>query len=106
MVERFDIYWVQLDPTRGREIRKTRPCVIVSPDELNTKLGTVIIAPVTSSLKKITFRVQCTIKNKIASIFLDQIRTVDNSRLVQKIGQLPPKASPDALDPLKKMVTF
>jgi mRNA interferase MazF len=77
MVRQFDIYWVNLDPTQGSEIAKIRPCVVVSPDELNASLRTVIVIPITSTVKAYPFRVPCA-KGEIAA---DQIRTVDKSRI-------------------------
>ncbi len=82
------VYWVDLDPTRGGEIRKTRPCVVISPDELNAHLRTVIIAPVTSGGRTYPWRVECRIQQKRGRVALDQIRTVDRERLVGYIGIL------------------
>jgi len=84
----YDVHWVNLDPTIGREITKTRPCVIISPNELNKGLGTVLIAPVTSTIRNYPFRSLCIIKEKSGSIALDQIRCVDKTRLSKKIGKL------------------
>jgi len=88
VVNRFDIYLVSLDPTRGSEIRKTRPCVVISPDEMNHNIKTVIIAPMTSSGKKYPTRTPLEFKGKKGQIVLDQIRTVDKARLIKKIGRL------------------
>lgn len=81
LVKRFEVYWVDLDPTQGSEIQKRRPCLVVSPDDLNAKLATVIIAPITSTLKGWPFRVQVRFLGKQGEVALDQIRTVDQSRL-------------------------
>lgn len=87
-VSRFDIYYVNLDPTIGSEIKKTRPCVIISPDEMNFNIRTVIIAPLTSKLRNYPTRVSCRVEGKQGQIVIDQIRTVDKVRLVKKIGTL------------------
>ena len=81
MVEQYGIYWVNLDPTQGSEIAKTRPCVVVSPDDLNRHLRTVVVIPITSTIKNYPFRVRCVIKGKQGEIATDQIRTIDKSRL-------------------------
>ncbi|MBV5306760.1 MAG: type II toxin-antitoxin system PemK/MazF family toxin [Desulfobulbaceae bacterium] len=86
VVKRFEVYLVSLDPTMGSEIRKTRPCLVISPDEMNLYIATVIVAPMTTKGKDYPTRVNCTFKRKHGQVVLDQIRTVDKSRLVQKIG--------------------
>jgi mRNA interferase MazF len=86
---RFDVHLVVLDPTQGSEIRKTRPCVIVSPDEMNRHIATVIIAPMTSSRRNYPTRVDITFQRRRGQVVLDQIRTVDKSRLVRRLGRLP-----------------
>jgi mRNA interferase MazF len=88
VIKRYDIVWVNLDPTIGKEIKKTRPCIIISPDELNEKLDTVIVAPITSTIKKWPFRLTITINNKQSSIAFDQIRTVSKLRVAKKIGSI------------------
>ncbi|PZO39631.1 MAG: transcriptional regulator [Pseudanabaena frigida] len=85
---RFDIFLVNLDPTIGSEIQKTRPCVIVSPNELNRNISTVIIAPMTTKGRAYPTRVICQFQEKEGQIVLDQIRTVDKSRLVKRIGEI------------------
>ncbi len=87
-VRRGDVYTVELNPTRGREIRKTRPCVIVSPDELNAALGTFIVAPLTTGGHPYPFRVACRFAGKDGHVVLDQIRTVDRERLGKRLGAL------------------
>jgi mRNA interferase MazF len=87
-VRRGDVYTVELNPARGREIRKTRPCVIVSPDELNAALGTFIVAPLTSGGHPYPFRVACRFAGKDGHVVLDQIRTVDRERLGKRLGAL------------------
>jgi len=86
--QRFDVYLVNLDPTVGSEIKKTRPCVIVSPNEMNNHISTIIVAPLTSKLRNYPTRVPCRVEGKQGQIVLDQIRTVDKSRLVKKISTL------------------
>ena len=88
MVERFEVYLINLDPTVGREIKKTRPCLIVSPDEMNKYLSTVIIAPMTTKGKAYPMRVKCKFQSKDGMIVLDQIRSVDKSRLVKRLGTI------------------
>lgn len=85
-VKRFDVYLVSLDPTQGYEMQKTRPCVIISPDEINRHIATVIIAPMTTRGRDYPTRVTCTFQGKEGQIVLDQLRTVDKSRLVKKLG--------------------
>ena len=87
-VKRGDVYLIDLSPTRGREIRQTRPCVVVSPDELNAHLQTYIVAPVTTGGHRYPFRVRCRFGGKAGHVILDQIRTVDRERLVRRRGQL------------------
>ena len=82
---RFDVYLVNLDPIIGSEIQKTRPCIIISPDEMNENISTVIIAPLTSKLRDYPTRIPCKLDNKQGQIVLDQIRTIDKSRLIKKI---------------------
>jgi mRNA interferase MazF len=85
---RGDVFLVSLDPTRGSEIKKTRPCIVVSPDELNLHLRTVIVAPLTSAGHAYPFRVACTFEGKSGFVVLDQLRTVDRERLVKRLGRL------------------
>jgi mRNA interferase MazF len=83
VVKRFDVFLVNLDPTIGSEIKKTRPCVVVSPDEMNRHIATVIIAPMTTKGKAYPTRVVCQFQGKDGQIILDQIRTIDKTRLVE-----------------------
>lgn len=106
VAKRFDIYWVRLDPTVGKEIKKTRPAIIISPNEMNDHLDTVLIAPVTSTIKRIKFRPECIINDKHSSILLDHIRSVDKSRLIQKIGALSSKDKIKVLDTLQQMFSL
>ena len=95
--ERGGIYLVELDPTRGSEIRKTRPCVVVSPDELNAHLRTVIVAPMTTAGQPYPWRVPCRFRNKAGTVAVDQLRTVDRERLTQRLGALPEATVRDVL---------
>jgi mRNA interferase MazF len=87
-LKRFEIYLVNLDPTVGSEIKKTRPAVIVSPNEMNEHLRTVIIAPMTTTRKQYPTRVNLTFQKKSGQVVLDQIRTIDKTRLVKKLGSI------------------
>ena len=88
VVKRFEVYLVNLDPTVGSEIRKARPCLIISPDEMNRHIATVIVAPMTTKGRDYPTRVKCAFQGKTGQIVLDQIRTVDKVRLVQKLGRI------------------
>ena len=88
MVTRFEVYLINLDPTPGREIQKTRPCLIVSPDEMNQHLSTVIIAPMTTKGKAYPMRVNCKFQGREGMIVIDQLRAVDKLRLVKRLGQI------------------
>lgn len=90
-VNQYSIYWIELDPTRGSEVNKTRPCVIISPDDMNQYIKTVIIAPLTHTLKPYPSRVMCEVKGEKGAIMLDQIRTVDKSRIGAVIDKLDSK---------------
>ncbi len=103
VVRRFEVYLVALDPTLGREIKKTRPCVVVSPDEMNRHLSTAIIAPMTTKGLDYPTRVACTFQGKTGKVVLDQIRTVDQIRLVKKLGVLSPAAGKRTLGVLMEM---
>jgi len=102
-VSRFDVYLINLDPTRGHEIKKTRPCLIISPDEMNHYISTVIVAPMTSKGRNYPSRVPCTFKGIRGQVVLDQIRTVDKSRLVRKIGKISKPVQQKTLVVLQEM---
>ncbi|BAP57652.1 PEMK-like protein [Thioploca ingrica] len=87
-IRRFEVYLVSLDPTTGHEIKKTRPCVVISPDEMNKHIKTVIIAPMTTKRCAYITRIPITFDSKEGEIVLDQIRTVDKSRLVEYLGKV------------------
>lgn len=91
MVGQYEIYWIILDPTLGSEINKVRPCLIISPDDSNKFLNTVIIAPITSTLKSFPMRMNITLDNKTGQIAFDQIRCVDKVRIKGKMGALDKK---------------
>lgn len=102
-LKRFEVYLVNLDPTIGAEIQKTRPCSIVSPDELNRQIRTVIVAPLTTKGQAYPTRVNCRFQGKAGQVVLDQIRTVDRARLVKRLGRLDRKASARVLEVLQEM---
>lgn len=87
-IHQYEVYWISLDPTRGSEMAKTRPCVVVSPDEMNEFLRTLIIIPITSTVKMYPWRIKCAVADRQGSIAADQIRVVDKTRLGSKIGKL------------------
>ena len=103
VVERFDVYLVNLDPTVGSEIKKTRPCLIVSPDEMNRHIATVIAAPMTTKGRPYPTRVQCHFQGKRGQIVLDQIRTIDKSRLIRRLGRISAPERAEALNRLAEM---
>jgi mRNA interferase MazF len=103
MVRRGDVFLVNLDPTRGGEIQKTRPCVVVSPDELNAHLRTFIITPLTTGTHSYPFRIACRFEGKSGYIVLDQIRTVDRERLVRRLGKLSSSTLEQTLAILQEM---
>jgi len=100
---RSEVYLVNLDPTVGSEIQKTRPCVVISPDELNRHIRTTIVAPLTSRGRLYPTRVRCTFDRRAALIVLDQIRTVDTSRIVRRLGQIDPATMAAVLAVLGQM---
>ncbi len=103
VVTRFDVYLITLDPTEGYEIKKTRPCVIVSPDEMNRNIQTVIIAPMTKQGHNYPTRVPVTFQDKLGEIVLDQLRTVDKSRLLKKLGKVDKNTGSQILSVLTTM---
>ena len=88
VVKRFDVYLVNLDPTVGHEIKKTRPCLVVSPDEMNRHIATIIVAPMSTKARSYPSRVRCRFEGKNAHIVLDQLRTVDKARLIKRLGRI------------------
>ncbi len=102
-VRRGEVFLVNLDPTVGGEIQRTRPCVIVSPDELNAHLRTFIVAPLTTGDHPYPFRVSCRFRGRTGHVVVDQIRTVDSERLVRRLGLLSPTALGKTLSVLEEM---
>ena len=100
---RGEVHLVRLDPTLGREIQKTRPCLVVSPDELNQYLRTVIVAPMTTGGEKYPWRVPCRFQRRSGFVALDQIRTVDAERLLRRLGRLTPETTTAVLQRLQEM---
>lgn len=90
---RYEVWLVALDPSRGSEIRKTRPCVIVSPDEMNRHLMTAIVAPMTTTERAYPTRIAVALQGKKGQVALDQLRAVDRQRLVRKLGSISPKTA-------------
>ena len=103
VVKRFDVYLVNLDPTLGSEIQKTRPCLIISPDEMNDHIATVIVAPMTTKGRDYPTRVNCHFEGKEGQIVLDQIRTIDKIRLVKKLGKISASIQKEVLSVLMEM---
>lgn len=100
---RGEVYLVALDPSRGREIRKTRPCAVVSPDELNDHLQTVLVAPMTTGGHPYPFRIPCRFRRRDGYVVLDQLRAVDTGRLVQRLGKLSAGTQRTVLNTLQEM---
>lgn len=100
---RFSVHLVSLDPTQGSEIQKTRPCLIISPDEMNTHLQTVIVAPMTTGGKVYPTRISCLFDGKSGFIALDQIRTVDKTRLIKRLGEIEKSLQTTVLETLQEM---
>jgi mRNA interferase MazF len=103
VIHRFEVHLVSLDPAAGGEIRKTRPCLVLSPDEMNRYVRTVIVAPMTTAGPSYPTRVPCRFQGKDGQVVLDQIRTVDRARLVKKLGRLDRETSASLLDVLQEM---
>jgi mRNA interferase MazF len=106
VVNRFDVYLVGLDPTVGSEIQKTRPCLVISPDEMNKHLRAVTVAPMTSTSKDYPTRVPCIFRKKQGHIVLDQIRTIDKERLLKRLGTIDPNAQLEVVSVLQRMFAF
>lgn len=104
VIKQYAVHWIDLDPTVGSEISKTRPCVIISPDQMNKYLGTVIVAPLTHTIRAFPSRVTCEIRGNKGSIVLDQIRTVDKTRLGTTLDQLNSSEIADVKNVLNQML--
>ncbi len=102
-IKRFDVFLISLDPTQGSELKKTRPCLVISPNEMNDFIRTVIIAPLTSTSKLYPTRIPVLFDKKQGYVVLDQIRTVDKSRLIKKMGNIDEEYKKDILDILQEM---
>lgn len=102
-INRFDILLVSFDPSQGHEIKKTRPCMIVSPNEMNKYIKTLIVAPMTSKIRNYPTRIPVVFESKEGTIALDQIRTIDKSRIIRNLGTLDTKIANTVLETLGKM---
>ncbi len=102
-LQRGDVLLVQLDPTAGSDIRKTRPCLIVSPDELNDALSTLIVAPMTTGGHRYPFRVPCRFQNRNGFIVLDRLHTIDRARAVRRLGRISSRSLEKSLEILHAM---
>ncbi len=105
VAQRFEVWLVNLDPTIGHEIKKTRPCLIISPDEMNRHIATIIIAPMTTKCRPYPSRTNCHFQGKDGQIALDQIRTIDKDRLVKKLGKIDANTKREVLALLLEMFT-
>ena len=103
VVRRFEVYLIDLDPTVGSEIQKARPCLVISPDEMNRYIATLIVAPMTTAARNYPSRVSVHFQEKDGQIVLDQIRTVDKSRLVKRLGKISTKTEEEVLAVLQEM---
>jgi len=106
VINRFDVYLINLDPTVGSEIQKTRPCMIISPDEMNRHIHTVIVAPMSTAGKDYPTRVKCKFKKKKGQIVLDQIRTIDKTRLIKKLGKIDSETQLEVISVLQRLFAF
>ena len=106
VVNRFDVYLINLDPTVGSEIQKTRPCLIISPDEMNRHIRTAIVAPMTTAGKDYPTRVSCKFEKKKGQIVLDQTRIIDKTRLIKKLGSINPETQLEVISVLQRLFAF
>lgn len=106
VVNRFEVFLINLDSTVGSEIPKTRPCLVISPDEMNRHIRTVIVAPMTTAGKDYPTRVPCEFQRKKGQIVLDQIRTIDKSRLIKKIGTVDSQVQAEVISTLQSMFAY
>ena len=106
VAKRFEVHLVDLNPTMGSEINKVRPCAIISPDQMNRVLNTVIIAPLTSTLKNYPMRVNCYIQGRRRQIALDHLRSVDKARLIKKVDTVDAQTQFQLVDTLQEMFAF
>lgn len=103
VIRRWEVYLINLDPTVGSEIKRTRPCLVISPDEMNRYIRTMIVAPLTTRGRGYPTRVTCRFEDKDGEIVLDQIRTVDKTRLVKKLGNIDSETREKVLSALGEM---
>jgi mRNA interferase MazF len=103
VARRFEVYLVNLDPTIGSEIKKTRPCLVISPDEMNRHINTIIVAPMSTKGRAYPTRVPCRFQGKDGQVVLDQLRTVDKTRLVKLLGRISPATQRAVLEVLAEM---
>lgn len=103
VISRFDVFLTSLEPTVGKEIKKARPCVVISPDEMNEGFWTVIVAPMSSQIKPLPTRIPVTFSGKKGQILLDQIRAIDRQRLVKKLGKIDPRTGTKVLEKLQEL---
>ncbi|MCK9363592.1 MAG: type II toxin-antitoxin system PemK/MazF family toxin [Syntrophales bacterium] len=106
VVNRFDVFLINLDPTVGSEIQKTRPCVIISPDEMNRHIQTVIVAPMTTAGKEYPTRIACVFESRKGHIVLDQLRTIDKRRLIKRLGSLDSEIHFKVISVLQRLFAF
>jgi mRNA interferase MazF len=104
VVSQYEVYLIDLDPTKGHEMQKTRPCLAISPDEMNRNIGTVIVAPMTTKSHPYPSRVEVTFGGKTGWVVLDQIRTVDKSRLMKKLGKISDEEIKKVKSTIKEML--
>jgi len=104
-IKRFEVYLISLDPTKGKEIKKNSPCVVISPNEMNQYISTVIVAPMTSKGDSYPTRITCKFQGVQGQVILDQIRTIDKSRIIKKLGSLPHVTQGKVLESLSEMFT-
>jgi len=102
-IDRFDVFLVNLDPAVGHEIKKMRPCLVISPDEMNHHIRTVIVAPMTTKGRAYPTRVPCKFKGKSGQVVLDQLRAVDSLRLTRKLGRISKRTGAEVLSVLQEM---
>ena len=106
VVNRFDVYLTNLDPTVGSEIQKTRPCLVISPDEMNRHIRTIIVVPMTTAGKDYPTRIPCKFKKKNGQIVLDQIQTIDKTRLTKRLGSINPETELEVISVLQRLFAF
>ncbi len=104
VINQYEVYLVDLDPTKGHEIQKTRPCLVISPNEMNHSISTVIIAPMTTKSHPFPTRIEVEFNKKMGWIVLDQIRTIDKTRLIKKMGKIEKKQVQQVKNILKEML--